>query len=287
MMNTQQLESFLEVAENLNFARAAENLNITQPAVSRQIHALEEELGTTLFHRSTKNVTLTSAGIIFLEEAKNMIASLHRATKKIQQHTDTNMQSLSIGCINEIDLILVSQILKRCKEKMPRLHPFLRTVSHKFILNLLFGDGIDILFAFKNSVPAKEGIAYKELFQAPVCCAFSSTHPFAHKKAVLENELYSQCMVVCNSYAIPPETMTLQTSVSRHIAPNSIYYCDNLNAMLTLVHSDYGFAIIPKIELPNSEICYVPFADKAPVSYGIFYKEPFQNSIVKKFISLI
>lgn len=286
-MNTQQLESFLEVAENLNFARAAENLNISQPAVSRQIHALEEELGTKLFHRSTKNVTLTSAGIIFLEEAKNMIASLHRATKKIQQHADTNMQSLSIGCTNETDLILVSKILKRCKGEMPRLHPLLKIVSHKFILNLFFGDGIDILFAFKNSVPSKEGIAYRELFQAPVCCAFSSAHPFARKKEISETELYSQCMVVCNSYAVPPETMSLQNSVSRHIAPNRIYYCDNLNAMLTLVHSDYGFAILPEIKSPNAEICYVPFADKASVSYGIFYKEPFQNALIKDFIRFI
>ena len=53
-MNTQQLESFLAVAENLSFARAAEDLNITQSAVSRQIHALENELDTRLFHRTAK-----------------------------------------------------------------------------------------------------------------------------------------------------------------------------------------------------------------------------------------
>lgn len=60
-MNTQQLESFVQVAENLNFARAAEVLNITQSAVSRQINSLEDELGTKLFHRSTRTVSLTPA----------------------------------------------------------------------------------------------------------------------------------------------------------------------------------------------------------------------------------
>ena len=64
-MNTQQLESFIQVAENLNFARAAEVLNITQSAVSRQIHSLEEELGTKLFIRSTRTVALTPAGMSF------------------------------------------------------------------------------------------------------------------------------------------------------------------------------------------------------------------------------
>ena len=55
-MNTQQLKTFVQVAENLNFARAAESLNITQSAVSRQIHALEEELDTKLLHRTTRTV---------------------------------------------------------------------------------------------------------------------------------------------------------------------------------------------------------------------------------------
>lgn len=58
-MNTDQLKSFIQVAENLNFARAAEILNITQSAVSRQIHSLEEELGTRLLHRTTRTVSLT------------------------------------------------------------------------------------------------------------------------------------------------------------------------------------------------------------------------------------
>ena len=72
-MNTDQLKSFIQVAENLNFARAAEILNITQSAVSRQIHSLEDELGTRLLHRTTWTVTLTPAGISFLEDAKNVV----------------------------------------------------------------------------------------------------------------------------------------------------------------------------------------------------------------------
>ena len=79
-MNTQQLESFIQVAVNLNFARAAEILNITQSAVSRQINALETELGTKLLHRSTRTVTLTPAGISFLNDAKEIYTKLQFAT---------------------------------------------------------------------------------------------------------------------------------------------------------------------------------------------------------------
>lgn len=58
-MNTTQLECFMTVANFLNFSRAAEVLRITQPAVSHQINALENELGVKLFHRTSKSVRLT------------------------------------------------------------------------------------------------------------------------------------------------------------------------------------------------------------------------------------
>ena len=72
-MNTVQLECFLAVAEYLNFSRAAESLKITQPAVSHQITSLEDELGARLFIRTSKNVTLTEAGFMFMEDASSII----------------------------------------------------------------------------------------------------------------------------------------------------------------------------------------------------------------------
>ena len=65
-MNTFQLTCFLTVAETLSFAKAAKHLNVTQPAVTHQIHSLEEELNTQLFKRTTRSVEITQKGLIFL-----------------------------------------------------------------------------------------------------------------------------------------------------------------------------------------------------------------------------
>ena len=148
-MNTDQLKSFIQVAENLNFARAAEILKITQSAVSRQIHSLEDELGTKLLHRTTRTVTLTPAGISFLEDAKNVIGRLKVARQKIQRHQSTNIQVLTIGCQNEANLDLLCRILKSCREQMPQLYPFLKVIPHRSILNLFYQDELDLLFGFQ------------------------------------------------------------------------------------------------------------------------------------------
>ena len=116
-MNVQQLESFIQVAEHLNFARASEALNITQSAVSRQIRSLEEELDAKLFRRTTRTVSLTSDGAIFLEHAKQILGQLKIATAKLRHHTNARVQPLTIGCESETDLDFLCGILDRCREK--------------------------------------------------------------------------------------------------------------------------------------------------------------------------
>ena len=69
-----QIECFLSVAEFLNFARAAEQMHVSQPAITRQIKSLEDELGTKLFIRNTRIVKLTESGQIFLADAHTMVS---------------------------------------------------------------------------------------------------------------------------------------------------------------------------------------------------------------------
>ena len=73
-MNTFQLACFVAVAETCSFARAGERLHVTQPTVTYQIKMLEQELGTALFYRSTRNVALTQNGQLFLEDARQILA---------------------------------------------------------------------------------------------------------------------------------------------------------------------------------------------------------------------
>ena len=75
-MNTVQLECFIAVAEYLNFSKASRSLKITQPAVSHQIQTLEEELEVKLFNRTSKSVTLTHEGALFLTDAQLILKTL-------------------------------------------------------------------------------------------------------------------------------------------------------------------------------------------------------------------
>lgn len=286
-MNTQQLESFIQVAENLNFARAAEVLNITQSAVSRQIHSLEAELETKLFNRSTRTVSLTPAGISFLDDAKDVLAKLQMASLKIHNHAKSNIQILSIACNNESNLIYLSKVLHKCRLQFPELHPFLRVIPHRSILNLFIHGEIDILFGFQDDVPMRNGIIYKELTKIPICCALPTGHPYSNNKELDEKELFSESIIICNSYEIPSKTASIQNRLEHQFLPESTYYCENLQVMLSFIRAGYGFAILPNGASVDSEITYIPLSGYKPLSYGIFYKNTAKNSLLKKFISAI
>jgi DNA-binding transcriptional LysR family regulator len=86
-MDIQQIKNFLILCNTLNFRKAAEQVNIVQPALSRQIQLLENEIGAILFNRSKRTVTLTGAGLFFQKEADRIVQDLNKTiTRAAQLH---------------------------------------------------------------------------------------------------------------------------------------------------------------------------------------------------------
>lgn len=286
-MNIQQLESFIQVAENLSFARAAEVLNMTQSAVSRQISSLENELGASLFHRSTRTVSLTPAGISFLDDAKDVVKRLQVASLRMRTHSQSNIHILSIGCSNEASLLSLDGVLRRCRTQMPQLHPFIRVIPYRSILTLFIHGEIDVIFGFRDDLPGHDGIFYRELAQIPICCAVSSAHPYAAKSELPEEVLFSESFILCNSYEIPSGISGIQNRLEKKFLPGHVYYCENLQVMLSLVRTGYGIAVLPEATSTDPETVYVPLAGSSPLSYGVFYKNVGKNPLVRQFISIV
>ena len=285
-MNIQQLESFLQVAENLNFARAAEALNITQSAVSRQIHTLEEELDTKLFLRTTRTVSLTADGAIFLEHAKQILGQLKLATAKIRHHTNARVQTLTIGCESETDLDFLCGILDRCREQIPAFHPVLKVIPHRSLLNLFFQHEIRVLFGFRENLPVKEDLVFRELGKIPLCCVLPRTHPAAGRAELGEEALYDQDLILCNSYSIPSRAVEVQNRVAQHLSPERVHVSDNPRVILTLIRAGYGCAILPRVSHHDDAIAYVPIRNVPPLSYGILCHKGSADPVLRRFLDI-
>ncbi len=108
-MTTEQIRTFLEVADCLNFTKAAERLYLSQPTISRQIQALEEECNTPLLIRTRKEVRLTPAGAIMVSHLKNALADVQMGLEEIQAISNGLTGKLHIGVMEEFDTYHVVQ----------------------------------------------------------------------------------------------------------------------------------------------------------------------------------
>lgn len=118
-METRQLEYFVAVAEELSFTKAAQRLFAVQSSVSSAIRALETELHTTLFERSTRRVALSDAGAAFLPEAKAALEALERAKSVVQEATGGMRGSIRIGVLSSVDVLDLPGVLGAFHRRYP------------------------------------------------------------------------------------------------------------------------------------------------------------------------
>ena len=120
---------FLALAQELNFGRAAERLHMAQPPLTRQIRALEEQLGTTLFLRTPKGVELTEAGFALLEEVPNVLLLAERAQERTRQAGQGLEGRLEVGLFTSSVLDVIPRILASFHSERPQVRIVLHTMS--------------------------------------------------------------------------------------------------------------------------------------------------------------
>lgn len=121
-MEIRELKYFMEVAQELNITRAAKKLNMAQPPLSRQIQALEEELGVSLFDRSRKKLQLTEEGKLLRIRAGQILELMEKTESEVRELTKGTSGTLYIGTVEGRGPNLVSKWIARFKELYPKVY---------------------------------------------------------------------------------------------------------------------------------------------------------------------
>ncbi len=120
-MNSRQMQYAVILAETRNFSTAAEKLNISQPAFSKQIIALENELGLKLFDRSTTPLSITPAGEFFIEKARNILFEEDVLLKTVEKYKSGEKGKIVIGAVPFRSSYMMPGLIKSLKDKFPDL----------------------------------------------------------------------------------------------------------------------------------------------------------------------
>ncbi|MEV4535337.1 LysR family transcriptional regulator [Asanoa sp. NPDC049518] len=176
-LDLRKLRYFVAVAEELNFGRAAERLRIAQPALSRQIRALEQELKVELFDRSSRGTALTDAGRRLLDDARPLLASADAVERRVRSAAAGGRFTVAF-----MPGILVTAAVREFAAEFPELAvEVLRTSYHEQAAVLLDGRA-DVSFV-RMPVPAA-GLTIVPLFAEPRVVAVPAEHRLAGKDRV-------------------------------------------------------------------------------------------------------
>ena len=218
-VDIRQIENFLILCETLNFRKASEQINIVQPALSRQIQLLENEVGALLFSRSNRTVTLTEAGRFVQKEAGRILQDLNKTMVRTAQIHSGEAGEIKVTHSSSAMNTVVPSFLVRVKQVWPNLKTTVQETSNFQQIDMLLARKTDIGIAPNILLPPEVNsrILYTENF----ALLLPKGHPLSKKRltdlSVLRNETFilpqfatgigyvEKILQICQAYGFKPK----------------------------------------------------------------------------------
>ncbi len=247
-MDFKQLKAFLTVAETGNVTRAAEVLHLVQPAVSRQIRMLEEDIGTPLFERERLGMVLTDAGRKLLEYARRSMLELERARSEIASTSGEVRGLATIGILPSTVDVVSSVLVREVHKKHPGIRLRLAMGYAGTLLKWLENGEIDAALLYGNE--RSNEIAYTQLLEEPLWVVGPANAKLKANRPVPFRTLEQQAFV------LPSASHGLRALVDHACAVTNIELSisaetNALSVQRSLVIGGHGMTILPPIAIAD------------------------------------
>ena len=286
-MNTFQLNCFLAVCGSLNFARAAEQLGITQPAVTHQIHTLEDELDVKLFNRSTRSVQLTPEGILFINDAREILGISMRAKRRFQNPDIQRIQRFALGTQSTFYLTPFVQIFQSMHEEYPFLIPRFDLGFLSHLYRMLDEESLDGIIGFQEPASQRVSFSFRELKKIPMLCVCPLSHPFASRESIRLADTAAEKLILTEMPELPTAVTEFQGRLLEGRDVSDICLSASHETSLFLTESGFGLSFLPAVNIPqHPHLAFVPIEDWKKLSFGIYCKSVPRSSPLAHFIQL-
>jgi LysR family transcriptional regulator, nitrogen assimilation regulatory protein len=267
-MDTHRLRYFLRIAEEGSISRAARVLAIAQPALSRQMHLLEQDLGVTLFRRTSRGVELTVEGEQLRATTAGPLLQLELAMQWVGSPWGRVDRKLVLGMTPTVAPILVAPVLEALAAAFPHVSVSISVADSRLLIERMMRNEID--FAVVNGPPADDRPFYSELIAEDfVLVGGPSSHLDVHE-AVRFTELADVPLVL-------PTVQTGLSSTIQHtalrlkVALSGRFETDSLQVSIRLVEANLAYAILPlsacSDEVRSGRLRCAPLVDPAITQY--------------------
>lgn len=233
-MEFRYLVSFLALADELHFGRAAAKLHLTQPSLSQQLQRLERRLGVTLVVRSSHEVRLTPAGVVFRDHAQAIVQRVERAAQAAREAADGRSGTLRVGYNFSSWQAILPKTLSRMHERFPHIQVELSELRSGPQLAALAAGELDV--AFGHGRAGATGLRQRPLMRVPVVALVGARHPWARLSSVAFAELAGQrCVLFAREQSPVMYDAIIATAERCGIRLTVAHHMDDLSATSIVV----------------------------------------------------
>lgn len=248
-MNLRDLKYLIAVAETHHFGRAAERCFVSQPTLSGQIKKLEEELGVTLFERTSRSVEITPVGSTILEHARQMMEQADAIRQLACAYQDPLAGPLRIGVIPTLSPYLMPLILSPLKKQFPQLRLILAEEMTDTLLERLRNHEID---AALLATPVEESdLETMPLFDEPFWVAYPRKHSFADKRKIVLADLVNEnLLLLAEGHCLAQQSMEV-CHIKEREAQGELadLRAASLETLIQLVGAGFGITLVPALAM--------------------------------------
>ena len=283
-MNLTGLRYFIAIADCGSYAKAAQQLFVTQPALSKQIFAPEEELGEKLFIRKNKSIELTHAGEICLKEARQVVGHCNALRSKVHRLSGEISLAYTPG------MTALPGILKNFYSKYSNVNINLHCVEPGKLSTLLDEGGTDFAMALDISFHGRSDVEFISLSSEQMCVIVPEDHRLASRDSISIQDLAEEKFVM-GERSMGPEGVDYIVELCSQFGfrPNASCYAKDIQSILYMVSAGYGVSIAvsyaKNLNTPGVRFLHVPDMT-IPVNLVLAYKSANTNPNVSNFVKV-
>jgi LysR family transcriptional regulator, benzoate and cis,cis-muconate-responsive activator of ben and cat genes len=242
------LRYFLAVGEASNFTKAAARLRVAQPALSRQIQDLEDEIGVDLLRRSPRGVTLTAEGKLFLEEVRELLKRADESVERVRALARGEYGELHIGYAAVPTTEILPRTLAAFQKAAPRVRVLLHNLASDELIAGLRNGTLELAIMVEPTGEQTAGIEYELLRTYPLGVAMNAAHPLARLKSIPLEKLAAEPIVGLSRKDFSEYHRFLERLFAPvHAKPRIAVECDSVSSLITEVEAGRGVTLATAI----------------------------------------